>query len=75
MYTKLLKFVGINIIISGVLVIGKRVIRKVQMDYATKKYDKACEDYKNRTHVIKCKICSNSIGKNIYHLEPACSHE
>jgi len=53
MYIRLLKLVGVNIIqgvlISGAVMVGKRIVRKVKIKHATKKYDKACDEYKDRT--------------------------
>lgn len=53
MYIRLITLVGVNIIqgvlISGALMVGKRIVRKVQMKHATKKYDKAYDEYKDRT--------------------------
>lgn len=49
MYTKLLKLVGVNIIqgiiISGAVMIGKEIYRKIKIDHINKKYKEMSEDY------------------------------
>jgi len=52
MYIRLLKLVGLNVVqsvvISGTIMIGHSIYRKIKFDRVTKKYEDSLKEYENR---------------------------